>query len=285
MTTREIFSFVHKFQQLRSAGYSAHLDIDAHVGKAWVGLRLQLEHDPCPSYQPAYQQKQFSTSRYRRRERRAAARAANNHAEEASETETSTNNEIANTPEIGINEIAEENENQSIKSKEIEAEEAPVVESEVETENNTFIDAGNENNEVVANIEPLRENVVPIEEKNVDDEALAAPCPDVIAVYAIATLENCPDAQLDDDYGASIRRFLTSEQHLDQNVASVDLHHLSSRSFRNNTHTHIVSVTMNVKTARLWENPASYVRKHLGLANYWERSNGTIVKLSRIHQK
>ena len=115
-----------------------------------------------------------------------------------------------------------------------------------------------------------------MEEKSIDDEALALPCPpDEIAVYAIATL----DAELDADYGASIRRFLTSEQHLDQNIGSVGLLHLSSRSFRNNTHTHTVSVTMHVKTARLWESPAAYVRKHLGLANYWERSNGTVVKL------
>ena len=102
-------------------------------------------------------------------------------------------------------------------------------------------------------------------------------------MYGTATLENCPDAELNSDYGDSIRRFLSSEQHLD--ISSVDLKHLSSRSFRNNTHTHTVAVTLQVKTGRLWESPASYVRKQLGLENYWERSNGTRVKLSRIHQK
>ena len=118
MATREIFSFVHKFQQLQSAGYSAHLDIEAHAEKVWVGLRLQLEQEPCPPFQPAYQQRQFSTSRHRRRERRAAAQAANNHAEEASETETSTNDVVVNTSEMEINENVEENENRSIESKE-----------------------------------------------------------------------------------------------------------------------------------------------------------------------
>ena len=117
------------------------------------------------------------------------------------------------------------------------------------------------------------------------ETSLGANCPDVIPVYCVATLENCPDANLDDEYGQSIRRFLLSEQHLVQNISSVHLEHLSSRSFRNDSHTHTVSVTMYVRTLRLWESPASYVRKHLGLANYWERSNGTIVKLSRIHQK
>ena len=120
------------------------------------------------------------------------------------------------------------------------------------------------------------------DEKN--DTTIAAPCPDVIPVYSIAILENCPDEKLNDDYGQSIRRFLSSEQHLMQNITAVDLQHMSSRSFRN-THTHTVSVTINVKTARLWEHPAKYVRKHLGLEKYWERSNGTIIKLTRIHQK
>ena len=114
---------------------------------------------------------------------------------------------------------------------------------------------------------------------------LAAPCPEESIVYGTATIENCPDAELNNDYGDSIRRFLHSEPHLVQNISSVHLQHLSSRCFRNNTHTHTVSVIMHVKTGRLWENPASYDRKHLGLANIWERANGTIIKLSRIHQK
>ena len=108
---------------------------------------------------------------------------------------------------------------------------------------------------------------------------------DVIPVHCIATVENCPDATLNEDYGDSIRRFLGSEQHLTQNIASTELHYVSSRSFRNNIFTHTVSVIMYVKTAKLWESPASYIRKHLGLENYWTRSNGTVVRLSRIHQK
>ena len=47
-----------------------------------------------------------------------------------------------------INENVEENENRSVEDKEKEAEEAPVVESEVETESNTLTDVVNENNEV-----------------------------------------------------------------------------------------------------------------------------------------
>ena len=105
---------------------------------------------------------------------------------------------------------------------------------------------------------------------------------DVIAVFCLATVENCPDSQLNDDYGQSIRSFLASEQHLEQNIMNTELQYLSSRSFRNSLFTHTVSVKMYVRTARLWE---SYIRKHLGIANYWERSNGTKIKQSRIHQK
>ena len=123
------------------------------------------------------------------------------------------------------------------------------------------------------------------EEYDIQESTASANCPDVIPVYCIATLENCPDVELNNEYGESIKRFLFSEQHLAQNISSVDLQHLSSRSFRKNIHTHTVSVTMYVSTLRLWESPASYIRKHLGLANFWERSNGTIVKLSRIYQK
>lgn len=112
-----------------------------------------------------------------------------------------------------------------------------------------------------------------------------SPQPEIIQVHCIATFENCPDSQISQDYGESLNRFLTSETHLEQNIASARSQHLSSRSLRNNTHVHTVSVVMDVRTSSLWESPANYVRKHLGLSNYWSRGNGTVIKLSRIHQK
>ena len=57
---------------------------------------------------------------------------------------------------------------------------------------------------------------------------------------------------------------------------------MATRSFRNNVYTHTLSIVVYVRTARLWESPANYLRKHLGLSNYWTRSNGTVVRLSRI---
>ena len=171
--------------------------------------------------------------------------------------------------EVEAEEIeAEEVEAERVQVKEVEAEEVETEDAEEEYPKTTIVnEVGNENSIFVEN----------------SDNGVKGP--DIIPVYCIATLENCPDSGLNEEYGESIRRFLLSEQHLVQNISSVDLQHLSSRSFRNNSHMHTVSVTIYVRTTRLWESPSNYVRKHLGLANYWERSNGTIVKLSRIHQK
>ena len=76
--------------------------------------------------------------------------------------------------------------------------------------------------------------------------------PDVIAGFCTATLENCPDHQLNENHCQTIQRF-----------------------FRNNLYTHTLSIVVYV---RLWESPANYLRKHLGLSNYWTRSNGTVLR-------
>ena len=310
MEATEIDTFIRKFYQLWNSGHTAHLDIDTCAGKAWVGLRLQLDHAPAGhQHQPAYHQKRFSASRQRRRIRRAAAHAANTHthahAEEASEKSTNNGdvnttakkvfenvdhgNKEVETEEVEAEEVVvEETEAEEVVVEETEAEEVEVEEVEaervqvkqVEAEEVETEDAKEESPETTSVNEVGNENSVIVE--NSDN---GVKCPDIIPVYCIATLENCPDSSLNEEYGESIRRFLLSEQHLVQNISSVDLQHLSSRSFRNNSHTHTVSVTIHVRTTRLWESPSNYVRKHLGLANYWERSNGTIVKLSRIHQK
>ena len=92
MVVKELDSFMQKFHQLWSAGVSAHLDLDTHAGRAWVGLRVQLGHAPSslhhnlPHHFPPPSQKHASPSRQRRRGRREAARKAK--AEEATIEET-----------------------------------------------------------------------------------------------------------------------------------------------------------------------------------------------------
>jgi hypothetical protein len=107
MFATELDSFVYKFNQLWSAGHSAHLDLDTHAGRAWVGLRVQLgHHAPLPPYHlphnfPQYSHKKDSPSRQRRRAKRAAA-AQKANAEEASKI----NKEVA--VDVAENESAEE---------------------------------------------------------------------------------------------------------------------------------------------------------------------------------
>jgi hypothetical protein len=48
MYVTEVDSFVKKFHQLWKAGFTAHLDLEAHAGDAWVGIRAQLGHAPGP---------------------------------------------------------------------------------------------------------------------------------------------------------------------------------------------------------------------------------------------
>ena len=224
MEVKELDTFIRKFYQLWNDGHTAHLVIDTCAGKAWVGLRLQLNHIPGPPHQP-YQKKTFSESHQRRRERRAAAPAAANHAEEAS---VPTNCEKVNIPEKesdkSVKEIDENVDNavQSSEKKEVRAEKALAVEAignehDEDTSNESIlVDAVSviqENDEI-----PSQHSGDDTMEEHNDNEKnepiIATPCPDVIPVYSIAILENCPDEELNDDYGQSIRRFLSSEQHL-----------------------------------------------------------------------
>ena len=67
------------------------------------------------------------------------------------------------------------------------------------------------------------ENTQLVEAENTSTAAIVSPVPDIVPVYCTATLENCPDGVLSQEYGDSIRRFLVSESHLQQNIASADL--------------------------------------------------------------
>ena len=88
MVPSEVESFVRKFQQLWKDGFTAHLDLDTHAGKAWVGLRVQLEN----SFS-----KPVGNARQRRRDRRAAARAAEN----ADKNDANKENAVEMTGDIG----------------------------------------------------------------------------------------------------------------------------------------------------------------------------------------
>ena len=77
MSNTELKSFLTKFYQLKNAGYTAHLDLHAHSGQCWVGLRAQLGQ---AGQQPPHHRQQQrprlrrSPAYARRQERRQAAR-------------------------------------------------------------------------------------------------------------------------------------------------------------------------------------------------------------------
>ena len=321
MHATEVESFVRKFHQLWSSGLEAHLDLDCHGGVAWVGLRVLLDHHPGPAHHrqdnpSRNHRKTFSPAYQRRRERRAAEHAHLNEIEEnavkASRTENAeeasnakvveaSNEKDVEVPKenaeeaykVGENNDKSENVREILIVEAVEATEKNDNNVHEQTEEVAVEKIYDENNVEMKEIiedelvdkDPSRADVVSQEEERPISQQPSNKTPDVIPVFCMATVENCPDSQLNEDYGNSIRRFLASEQHLEQNIVSTELQYMSSRSFRNNLHTHTVSIVLNVKTARLWESPASYVRKHLGISKYWERSTGTVIRLSRIHQR
>ena len=310
-TTAELETFVRKFHQLWNDGQSAHLDLDCKDGVAWVGLRLQLGRPPGPLqhqvYPSPHHRKSYSPSYKRRRERRACARANSEHAEEASNlTETVGNaptEEVVNASDVILsvenaeqasteNEIVVNDEN-IIESENIEEENVEalnvnddgIVEITVENEENKNKDNAEEINDTLDISQKIGNRELCEVNNTTVVTSTETPVPDIVPVYAIATIENCPDSKLNEEYGQSIRRFLASEPHLAENITLAELQCITSRSFRNNMYTHTMSVVIYVKTGRLWESAANYVRRHLGLSNYWSRSNGANIRLSRIHQK
>ena len=74
MSDKELENFIFKFRQLRKAGYTAHLDIDAYAGRSWIGLRVML--DPVQQQNQSKPGKHRSPSYFRRQEKRKLAKSS-----------------------------------------------------------------------------------------------------------------------------------------------------------------------------------------------------------------
>ena len=109
--------------------------------------------------------------------------------------------------------------------------------------------------------------------------------PEKIDIYATATFSQCPNVQLTQDDLDSLHHFITSEEYLKKNVAIIHYDRVYTLG-ENHTgsYEHSVQPRIVVKRLNLWEGARSYIWKHLG-SDIWERSNGTLIKLSHIHQK
>ena len=103
MFVTELDTFIQKFHQLWNSGHTAHLDLDTCAGKAWVGLRVQLGHDPGPPHHQLHHppfhhpRQRDSPSRMRRRARRAA-----NRQQQAKETIQKMNAEAEKEPRENV---------------------------------------------------------------------------------------------------------------------------------------------------------------------------------------
>ena len=120
MFGNELDSFIQKFHQLWRAGQTAHLDVDTHAGQAWVGLRVQLGHASGPAHQHVPPPPRRRSPAYQRRQERRRRSAC-----DRSEA-TATTTEIV---------VVDQPSNESVaKPDELEADEAPAVQVEVNTE-------------------------------------------------------------------------------------------------------------------------------------------------------
>ena len=98
----------------------------------------------------------------------------------------------------------------------------------------------------------------------------------IAVVHAVATFENCPNDGLCQDDVNSLQKFVQSEEHLSRNISRMEI---------DQTDRWEVAVRLFVLTNSLLEAPRSYIWKHLGGQNFWDRSNGTKIRLVKIHQK
>ena len=307
--TQEAFvlASLKEFVTIWGSGNQAHFQLECRNGQAWVRLDCQLGHPASPHHPhvqppPPVRRHKGPAQRRKDQERAAGYRARNSSvaavaaAHASAHLSTADNSAAGPSPSpIQINQDRES------------ADQPDEIEPEVVTAPPPQPNPEPEAVPVAADLPALPEAVPAAADLRALPEAVSAAAdlpalqpevvpatatqppgqqPEIVPIYAIASFENCPVGQLTEEYADSLKRFLKSEEHLDQNISGTEFYHQSSRSLRSGAFTHTVSAVIHVRTGRLWESPACYIRKHLGHPNNdWTRSNGTIIKLTRIHQK
>ena len=105
-----------------------------------------------------------------------------------------------------------------------------------------------------------------------------------VKVYATGVFENCPDAELSECYFESLKKFILSEKHLEENISSVKIAQMSSQQLRSLYFVHRVKVEITVKLEGLSETPLEYLKKHLA-TNDWLKGNKTRITVNMFHMK
>ena len=108
--------------------------------------------------------------------------------------------------------------------------------------------------------------------------------PQFATVYTTAVIENSPYSSFSQDEWESIGRFATNKDHLRKNISNLQYCRSSTRNIGNNLFEHIVEIQILVSIESLWQSPRAYLWKHIG-QDYWERGNGSKIRLTKIHQK
>ena len=261
MEVIEIDSFVEKFKSLWKSGFNAHLAMDSFTGH--VSLHVNLNH--------AYH-RQKTNSRDRRRARRAAERAGSNSDAAGPEmVTTEKSNDIQST------EVVESSSSDTVKVIEnidtISQNENLDNIQEIERDAAEFIKEPMIDEAKCDTVEPMACSVDQIQERTLATENTVE---NITIVHAVATFENCPTLDIGQDEINSLLRYIKSEDHLARNIDKIDVHQCGRRE---------VAAMIHVKTKNLWEGARPYIWKHLGGQNFWDRSNGTKIRLTKIHVK
>ena len=105
-----------------------------------------------------------------------------------------------------------------------------------------------------------------------------------MTIHATAVITNSPHEEFTNDEWGSILCFVADKEHMKKNVADVKYGQVTTRIVEKGVSMHMVELEIVVRTEILWESPRAYLWKHIG-QDSWERSNGSKIRLTKLHQK
>ena len=105
----------------------------------------------------------------------------------------------------------------------------------------------------------------------------------LVRIFATAEIRNSSKSQLTDSEFKALKDILGSKDHLRRNLRNIRYENYDSYQEHRNGWQFYLPLIIDVDTAPLWENARSYVYHHLG-RDSWELSDGTLIRLIRIHQ-
>ena len=295
MATEEIDKFVRKFKDLWNSGFDAHLDVDAHAGEAWVGLRVRVGRAPGVLHPKS---EGYCPARERRRVRRAAAR--NEQSDRNVKEEPEESDESIATEEVAVRidetvQLTQENNDVDDKftteevAKKIEPicqeSKTEIMEEDENVEENAVTEeVADQNSEEIVIEDNLVEDATEEKAKAKDNEVkIIEKEPEIVVVHATAVIANSPGQRLTEVDTTNLQNLIFRENHLQQNIVKLEFGQQYSDS-RNNLFKHTLELKLLVATQRLWEGPRSYIWKHMG-QNEWAKENGSTVVFNRIHVK